>query len=49
MIRDAVGAGGAGVCMGRNAFQRTDTPAFVRAVCRVVHQNIDPKKALEQP
>jgi len=29
MIRDSIAAGGAGVCMGRNAFQREDTKAFV--------------------
>jgi len=49
LIRDSVAAGGAGVCMGRNAFQRNDTRAFVHAICRVVHNKVDPKKALEQP
>jgi len=48
MIRDSVAAGGAGVCMGRNAFQRDDTRHFVHSVCRVVHHNVDPKKALEK-
>ena len=47
IIRDSVGVGGAGVCVGRNAFQRTDTKAFVHALCRVVHHNVDPAKALE--
>ncbi len=37
MVSEAVGAGGAGVCMGRNAFQRTDTAAFVGRVCDAVH------------
>ncbi len=37
MIADAVGAGGAGVCMGRNAFQRDDTAAFVGRICTTVH------------
>ncbi len=49
MIKDSVAAGGAGVCMGRNAFQRDNTRAFVHSICRVVHHNVDPKKALEQP
>ncbi|MBN1167022.1 MAG: class I fructose-bisphosphate aldolase family protein [Methanospirillaceae archaeon] len=31
-----------GVCMGRNAFQRTDIAAFVSKVCRVVHENESP-------
>ena len=48
IIRDSVNAGGAGVCVGRNAFQRKDTKAFVQALCNVVHHNVDPAKALEQ-
>jgi fructose-bisphosphate aldolase/2-amino-3,7-dideoxy-D-threo-hept-6-ulosonate synthase len=48
MIRDSIASGGAGVCMGRNAFQRDNTRAFVQSICRVVHHNVDPKKALEQ-
>jgi fructose-bisphosphate aldolase/2-amino-3,7-dideoxy-D-threo-hept-6-ulosonate synthase len=47
-IRDSVRAGGAGVCVGRNAFQRDDPRAFVRALCRVVHQEEDPQEALER-
>ncbi|WP_298667073.1 2-amino-3,7-dideoxy-D-threo-hept-6-ulosonate synthase [uncultured Methanofollis sp.] len=46
-IRDAVGAGAAGVAIGRNAFQRDDPAAFVRALCKVVHGGADPKDALE--
>jgi fructose-bisphosphate aldolase/2-amino-3,7-dideoxy-D-threo-hept-6-ulosonate synthase len=46
-IRDAVGAGAAGVAIGRNAFQRDDPAAFVRALCKVVHDGTDPKDALE--
>ena len=46
IIRDSVQAGGAGVCVGRNAFQREDTKSFVQALCRVVHDNADPEKAL---
>ena len=48
IIRDAVEVGGAGVCVGRNAFQRDDTRGFVRALCKVVHEKIDPAVALEQ-
>lgn len=47
-IRDSVRAGGAGVCVGRNAFQRDDPRAFVRALCQVVHQEEDPRTALER-
>jgi fructose-bisphosphate aldolase/2-amino-3,7-dideoxy-D-threo-hept-6-ulosonate synthase len=46
IIRESVKAGGAGVCVGRNAFQREDTCAFVRALCQVVHGDADPEKAL---
>jgi len=46
IIRDSVSVGGAGVCVGRNAFQREDTRAFVQALCQVVHENADPEKAL---
>ncbi|HDR73695.1 MAG TPA: fructose-bisphosphate aldolase [Methanoculleus sp.] len=48
-IHDAVAAGAAGVCMGRNAFQRSDPAAFVRAICRTVHEGVDPETALEAP
>jgi len=48
IIQDSVGAGGAGVCVGRNAFQREDTRAFVRALCRVVHEDAKPNEALGQ-
>jgi fructose-bisphosphate aldolase/2-amino-3,7-dideoxy-D-threo-hept-6-ulosonate synthase len=46
-IRDSVRAGGAGVCVGRNAFQRDNPRAFVEALCRVVHDEIDPDEALK--
>jgi fructose-bisphosphate aldolase/2-amino-3,7-dideoxy-D-threo-hept-6-ulosonate synthase len=46
IIRDSVEVGGAGVCVGRNAFQRTDTRDFVKALCKVVHEKVDPAQAL---
>ncbi|MCQ1537639.1 fructose-bisphosphate aldolase [Methanocalculus taiwanensis] len=46
MIDDAIGAGGAGVCMGRNAFQRENTTSFVGSICRVVHDRENPGKVL---
>jgi fructose-bisphosphate aldolase/2-amino-3,7-dideoxy-D-threo-hept-6-ulosonate synthase len=48
IIRDSVEVGGAGVCVGRNAFQRTDTRGFVKALCKVVHEKTDPARALGQ-
>jgi fructose-bisphosphate aldolase/2-amino-3,7-dideoxy-D-threo-hept-6-ulosonate synthase len=46
MIREAVGAGAAGVAMGRNAFQRDNPARFIRAITRVVHQDATPEDAL---
>ncbi|HUK38401.1 MAG TPA: 2-amino-3,7-dideoxy-D-threo-hept-6-ulosonate synthase [Methanomicrobiales archaeon] len=46
IIADSVKAGGAGVCMGRNAFQRKNTTRFVQAISRVVHKNLDPDEAM---
>jgi len=46
IIRDSVNVGGAGVCVGRNAFQRDDPRAFVEALCQVVHKGADPEKVL---
>jgi fructose-bisphosphate aldolase / 2-amino-3,7-dideoxy-D-threo-hept-6-ulosonate synthase len=48
IIRESVHAGGAGVCVGRNAFQRADTKAFVRALGLVVHSDLEPALALER-
>jgi fructose-bisphosphate aldolase/2-amino-3,7-dideoxy-D-threo-hept-6-ulosonate synthase len=45
-IRDAIGAGAAGVAMGRNAFQRSDPKRFVHSICNVVHYGVEPEKAL---
>jgi fructose-bisphosphate aldolase/2-amino-3,7-dideoxy-D-threo-hept-6-ulosonate synthase len=47
-IRDSCRAGGAGVCVGRNAFQRDDPRAFVEALCRVVHGDMEPEMALKE-
>jgi fructose-bisphosphate aldolase / 2-amino-3,7-dideoxy-D-threo-hept-6-ulosonate synthase len=46
MIREAVGAGAAGVAMGRNAFQRDDPVRFIHAITRVVQQDATPEDAL---
>ena len=46
MIREAVGAGAAGVAMGRNAFQRDDPARFIRAITHLVHQDIYQEDAL---
>ncbi len=36
-IRGALDAGGAGVCIGRNAFQHKDPMNMMRAICALVH------------
>jgi fructose-bisphosphate aldolase / 2-amino-3,7-dideoxy-D-threo-hept-6-ulosonate synthase len=48
MIRESIHAGGAGVCVGRNAFQRDSPGAFVKALGLVVHGNLEPGLALER-
>lgn len=37
MVEDSIKAGGAGVAMGRNAFQCKDPVSFVKAVTKIVH------------
>ncbi len=44
-IEESIKAGGAGVAMGRNSFQHSNPAAFVRAVCRVVHQGASAEEA----
>jgi len=48
MIEDSIKAGGVGVSMGRNSFQCKDPTAFVRAVCRVVHEEVPAEKAAKE-
>lgn len=48
MIRESVRSGGAGVCVGRNAFQRDSPRAFVKALGLVVHEDVEPALALER-
>ena len=45
-IRGALDAGGAGVSIGRNAFQHKHPARFVRAVCAMVHESASVAKAL---
>jgi fructose-bisphosphate aldolase/2-amino-3,7-dideoxy-D-threo-hept-6-ulosonate synthase len=46
-VRGALEAGGAGVSIGRNAFQHQRPERFVRAVCALVHENVSVERALE--
>jgi len=47
MAHDAVSQGAAGVDMGRNIFQSEAPVAMIRAVRKVVHENMPPKQAYE--
>jgi predicted phospho-2-dehydro-3-deoxyheptonate aldolase len=46
-VRGSLEAGGAGVSIGRNAFQHKRPERFVRAVCAMVHENASVEQALE--
>jgi len=45
-VRGALDAGGAGVSIGRNAFQHKNPVRFVRAICALVHRNASLADAL---
>jgi len=46
-VRGALAAGGAGVCIGRNAWQHKNPAGFVRAICAMVHEGADVAQALK--
>ena len=47
MVEDAVAAGAAGVSIGRNVFQHPNPADMTRAICKVVHEGISAKEAME--
>ncbi|MDP2974523.1 MAG: 2-amino-3,7-dideoxy-D-threo-hept-6-ulosonate synthase, partial [Candidatus Diapherotrites archaeon] len=47
-IEESLQAGGSGVAMGRNSFQHKNPTAFVRAVCKVVHEGESAEKAAKE-
>jgi fructose-bisphosphate aldolase, class I len=47
MIEGAMQAGAKGLSIGRNAFQHKDPAMFITAACKMVHENITAKEALE--
>ena len=47
MAYNAVQAGAVGVDMGRNIFQSEDPVAMIKAIRAVVHENANPKEAME--
>ncbi|MGA1796311.1 MAG: 2-amino-3,7-dideoxy-D-threo-hept-6-ulosonate synthase [bacterium] len=46
IIKDSIDEGGAGVSIGRNAFQHENKRAMVKAICSLVHENIPVDEAL---
>ena len=46
MIEGAMKAGGAGLSMGRNAFQHENPVKFVKAACAMVHEGMSAEEAL---
>ena len=47
MVKGSIEAGGAGVSIGRNAFQHSKPALIIRAISNVVHKNSTIKEALE--
>ena len=47
MVKGSVEAGGAGVSIGRNAFQHHNPSSIVKAISNVVHKNATVEEALE--
>ena len=47
MVKDVIDAGGAGVTMGRNAFQHPQRTQFVSALCAIVHEGSSVEEALK--
>ncbi len=46
MVYGSIVAGGAGVAAGRNVFQHKNPTKMVRVLCGIVHEGMDPAKAL---
>lgn len=47
MVENSIKAGGAGVSIGRNAFQHKDPVAIVKAISSIVHKNVSVSEALK--
>jgi len=44
-VKGALGAGGAGVCIGRNVFQHDHPLGMMKAICAMVHEKATPAQA----
>ena len=47
MVKGSIDAGGAGVSIGRNAFQHSQPALIVKAIAAIVHKNATVKEAME--
>ena len=45
MVEEALSAGGAGVCMGRQIFSATDSVARINALRAVIHEGVSANEA----
>ena len=48
MVKGAIEAGGAGVSIGRNAFQHKNPRQMVKAIARIVHEGVSVEEALKE-
>lgn len=46
MVEDCLAAGAAGVCIGRNVWQRSSRVELLRAICRIVHDGVPAAEAM---
>ena len=47
MIKDSMDAGGKGVCMGRNVWQRDNISGMLAAICAIVHDSASVEDAVK--
>ncbi|MHA1506390.1 MAG: class I fructose-bisphosphate aldolase [Candidatus Asgardarchaeia archaeon] len=48
MVKGAIDGGGAGVCIGRNVWQRKDPESMIRAICKIVHEDASLEEAYKE-
>lgn len=46
MVEDCIAAGAAGVCIGRNVWQRDNRGQILKAICRIVHEGVSAEKLI---
>lgn len=48
MVEECMAAGAAGICAGRNVWQRDDRVAILKAICRIAHDGLSAEDALAE-